>query len=282
MLTAKAVSRLAQRYVEPLPRVEAFTGLYAMGAVPRRGQVTLVAGLPGSCKSMFALHWVLEMGLDTIYFTPDSDSSTMLSRLVGNRTDQWTHIVEEEFQRREGWKYEGVYAHTNVFFSSFEKNPTISDIEHEINAYVELNDYYPEVIVVDNLMDVDHRVGENEYGDMREVLGEFRKIAHSTGVAFIVLHHMTESDPALYNKKKDDGREGDPTSYPLPARALTGKVSQRPEMVLSVARDEQTQAFRIAAVKNRTGPSSKSAAQYTTLTVVPGKSKFYKHESRLY
>jgi hypothetical protein len=180
--------------------------------------------------------------------------------------------VEEELQRGEGWKYEGVFAHSNVFFSSFDQNPSIPFIEQEISAYVELNNRYPDVIVVDNLMDVDHRVGENEYGDMREVLGELRKIAHGTGIAVIVLHHMLESDPKLYGKNKD---VEDPSAYPLPARALTGKVSQRPEMVLSVARDENTQDFRVAAVKNRSGPSSKSASTYATLGVVPGRAYLY-------
>jgi hypothetical protein len=280
MFSAKGSLRLAQRYVEPLPSVPAFQRLYSMGCVPRRGEVTLVAGLPGACKSMFALHWVLEMNLPTIYFSVDSNPHTQMSRLIANRTGEWTSRVEETLKAGEGWKYDGVFSGTNVFFSY--EVASITWIEHEISAYVELNNQYPDVVVIDNLMDIDHKVESNEYGDMRAILGEFRKIAHDTGITFIVLAHMNESSAALTVTKPDPNRPGDRSAYPLPSRDLAGKVGQRPEIVLSVARDEETQDFRISAVKNRHGESSKGANRWATIGIVPGRSSFYDPSNRLY
>ena len=68
---------------QPLPRVPGFRDLYREGVVPRRGQVIMVAGRSGTQKSGFALFWVAQMGLPTLYFSADMAPFTAGTRLGG-------------------------------------------------------------------------------------------------------------------------------------------------------------------------------------------------------
>jgi hypothetical protein len=63
---------------------------------------------------------------------------------------------------------------------------------------------------------------------------------------------------------------GDP-KFPAPRRAILGKASQLPSMILSIAMDPEYGQFRVAAVKNRFGEHSADASQYATLLIDPSR-----------
>ena len=68
----------------------------------------------------------------------------------------------------------------------------------------------------------------------------------------VVLHHVSEND----SKPR----------YPASRKALMGKVSQLPELILTVALDGDQ--FHIAAVKNRDGVSDPTAESYAVSSIV--------------
>ena len=132
----------------------------------------------------------------------------------------------------------------------FDSTPTYTDLSDELACYVELYDAWPEVIVIDNLINVsvDH---DNEWSALRMTLIELQAMARMTGALIIVLHHMAEGTQ-------------DPT-VPAPRRNLHGKVSQIPELILSVAVNPQESSLLAALVKNRDGPADATGKQYRRL-----------------
>ena len=76
-------------------------------------------------------------------------------------------------------------------------------------------------------------------------------MARAANCAIVVLHHTNEGN----ERPKDD----ESMFMPPPRAKLTGKVSKSPEVVLTIACDEDNAIFRVAVVKNRSGRTDKHA-----------------------
>lgn len=221
---------------EPLPDV---FGLAAHGIQIRRGQVTMIAAQPNDGKSLLTLwaclKWALQ-GVRSLYFSADTDEETTLRRAAATITGQPQASIET-WMRDDWGEIEDALAVLNGGVSfSFETDPTYQHIHEELVAAWELWGEYPSVVVIDNLMDI---VGDNddEYGSMRDASKALKRFARLTGAAVIVLHHCNETE------KRED--------HPPSRREITGKVSQKAELILTVQIDGTL--MRIAAVKNRAG-----------------------------
>jgi hypothetical protein len=139
----------------------------------------------------------------------------------------------------------------------FDPSPDIDAIELEILAYGEVYGMAPALIVVDNLMNCISVAGE-EWSGIRAIMSELHHVARKTGACVLALTHMSEAGT------------GDP-KFPAPRRAILGKASQLPSMILSIAMDPEYGQFRVAAVKNRFGEHSADASQYATLLIDPSR-----------
>lgn len=243
---------------EPLPDV---FGLAKHGVVVRRGQVTMISAQPNDGKSLITLWATLQwarLGIRSLYFSADTDEETTLRRAGATLTGQPQGQVEARM--REGWdEIAGVLADLDggVVFD-FETDPSYQHIYEELVAYFELWGSYPEVVVIDNLMDV---VGDNddEYGSMRDTTKALKRFARITGAAVILLHHCNETD------KREN--------HPPARREITGKVAQKPEMILTVQLDGNL--MRIACVKNRSGPKDPKGIIHHVLMVDFERVQFY-------
>lgn len=243
---------------EPLPDI---FGLAKHGIQVRRGQVTLIAAQPNDGKSFLTLWACLQWGLmgpRTLYFSADTDEETTLRRATASYTGTQQDSVEQAM--RSGWdSYQEKLAglEGRVAFD-FETDPTYSHIHEELCAYWEMWGEYPQVVAIDNLMDV---VGDNddEYGTMRDSMKAFKRFARITGAAFIILHHCNETEK----------RENHPPSR----REITGKVAQKPEMILTLQLDGDF--MRIACVKNRNGSKDPKGIVHYVLRVDFERVQFY-------
>lgn len=249
MLSAfRSVGRAA-RGGQPLPDVDFLHDLYQeFGFRPRLGQVTLLAGQPKSGKSKFTMRWVSKMALPTVYFSADMAERTAMVNMLASLTNDSISEIEDGLEGAG----EGYYAdalRSVPIKISYNPNPTLDDIYGEIEAYVEWHDAWPQVIVVDNLLDVLVE-GESELIAQRGILLELKNLARMTGAHIFVLHHMSES-------------VGNP-AFPSPRKALHNKVSQSPEGILSVARDGNE--FRVSVVGSRNSDADPSGDRYITLT----------------
>lgn len=246
---------------DPLPLIPELASLTALGFRPKRGQVVMVAGMPGSQKSGLALYLVekwAEQGVESLYFSADQDQHETMTRLAGVVTGHSADTVASGLKRgAEDWYYDAISELPIAF--CWDSAPDFDDLQQELDAYVELYDSWPQVIVIDNLINIQYE-HESEWSALRMVLTELQSMARLTNATVLVLHHMAEG-------------AFDPTK-PAPRKALHGKVSQRPVIIVSLAFDPADCCVLASLVKNRSGKADPHGKQFTRLAVDPENTRF--------
>jgi predicted ATP-dependent serine protease len=217
----------------------------------RRGQLTMIAGQPNAGKSLIALWMAVQMKVPTLYISADTDAYTTSIRAAAMVTGHQVATVEEAFASGAGSDfYREELASISHLQFDFAPSPTLDEIDLAIRAYAEAYGEYPHMIIVDNAMNV-VSMHNDEWSGLREIAKAMHHIARETDAAVILLHHTSE------NEGKAD--------LPPSRKAIQGKISQLPEMILTVALVPWSGEFRVAAVKNRFAKHSASGEHYITL-----------------
>jgi hypothetical protein len=259
MLTSlRALSKSSQSSPE-MPRIPALEQLYQHGVKFRKGQLIMIAGRPGSQKTGFAMWLLANWNLPTLYFAADTDSFECSTRLAAMRTGMTTEQIEMGMRDSEQRKLiEDAVAGVNITWS--HDNPlTMDGLQQELTAYVELHGEWPTVCCLDNLMDCEYAA--TDHAEQMNVMVYLKALVAETGMTMIVLHHALESG------------FGDVT-LPPSRDQIANKVSQKPQLTLTVALNPFNQDYRVAAVKQRGGRSDPSATDYVTLKAYPETTRF--------
>lgn len=261
MLDAARSLSLSIDSAPPLPRVAGLDALYRHNVEPRRGEFIMIAGRSGQQKSGFALWWVSQMNLPTLYFSADMTSRQASVRLASSLMDMTTEQVERLWHE-EGGAEEIVEALRDLNIT-FSYGPiSWSGVDEEIEAWVELHDSYPEVIVFDNLMDIEG--AESDYTEQMMTMQLLWELSRSTKATVVVLHHASD---ASYEAASDP--------YKPPSRKdIKNKLGEKPEMVLTVALNPNRGVFAVAPVKNRMGFCDMSGGTFVELDIEPEKTRF--------
>ena len=247
-----SIKKAAKQYLEePQLLPDLFKKLQKEGIRFRRGQVTMIAGQPNSGKSLFALYYAVKATVPTLYISADTDGYTTAIRTAAIITQQQQHTIEDALKNDQQGFYEDELGSVRHIEFSFDPSPTLDDIQLMIKAYGEKYGEYPHLIIVDNLMNVS-ALHDNEWTGMRDIMKAAHHLARETESAIFILHHTSEA-------------EGDPLRPPS-RRSSQGKVSQLPEMILTVAMDTENGVFKIACVKNRFAKHSAMGDQWVELT----------------
>ena len=208
----------------------------------RRGQLCMVAAAPNAGKSMFALVYAIKAERPTLFFSADTDVTTVMIRAAAHISGHSQLTVESNLTTNPKY-YEQYFEKSNHIQWVFESSPSLDDIELEVKAYQELYGIPPELIIVDNLMNVAAET-DNEWAGLRAIMMELHDLARNTESCVLVLHHVSEAS-----------EYGDGTTPPA-RRAIHGKVSQLPSLILTLGYDVMNKQLKVAAVKNRFGPNS--------------------------
>ena len=235
----------------PLPDV--WAGLAAKEIKFRRGQVCMVAAAPNAGKSMFALVYAIKAQVPTLFFSADTDTTTVMMRAAAHVSGH-SQISVENNLAKDSHYYDSRFEKLGHIKWVFDSSPSIDDLELEIRAYVELYGHAPELIVIDNLMNVTAET-DNEWAGLRAIMMELHDMARKTEACVLVLHHVSEQS-----------EYGSPTNPPH-RRAIHGKVSQLPALILTLGYDPGQATLKVAAVKNRFGPHTADASNYAQLLV---------------
>lgn len=231
---------------EPLPVV--WKSFERAGIQFQRGQLALVAAAPGAGKSATVLSYILKAGLRTLYISADSDPADQIARATAILTGAKTSTAKEEFVvghvRPE-------VARSNVWWS-FNAQPTLRDIDEEIDAMYELQLADPEVIVIDNATNVLSGFAGNEedpFGGLEALMDHLNALARRTGACVITTHHVTGPH--------NDGC----TSIPL--SGLKGQIGRVPQLILTISKRPSVGDFTpdmlvVSVVKNRGGKADPS------------------------
>ena len=198
----------------------------------------MIAGPPGAGKSTVALAIALKSKVPTLYASMDSHESTMALRSLSMATGRSQHDVEEYMTTNPQWAADTLRQEVGHIKWMFDASPSLADLEDEIAVYRELQGSDPELLVVDNCVDVTHDSGD-EFSSLRSLMRELKWFARDTGAAVLALHHTSES------------YSGNPAP---PRAALHGKIAQVPSCILTLAAP-QPGFMAVAAVKNRYGPA---------------------------
>ena len=234
----------------PLPVV--WKDLERNGIKFRRGQVCMIAAAPNAGKSMLALVYAIKAKIPTLFFSADTDTTTVMMRSAAALSGHSQLTVENNLNANPSYYKEHLEDMGHIQWV-FESSPSLDDIELEIKAYVELYGKAPELIIIDNLMNVAAE-SDNEWAGLRAIMVELHDMARKTEACVMVLHHVSEAS-----------EYGSPT-MPSPRRAIHGKVSQLPAIILTLGYDPQGM-LRVAAVKNRFGQHTADASEWATLFV---------------
>lgn len=221
------------------------------GLAFRRGQTVLLAAEPNQGKSAVALwlsvNWA-QRGLRVLYFSADSDEYTTWRRATATVTGQPQSYVDHLKEYEAGTALASLKG--RVAFD-FETDPTYQHITEEVIAFYELWGTYPDVIVVDNLMDV---IGDNEdeFAALIDHTRALKRLARGANAMVLMLHHCNE-------------KSGDKQSSHPPAQGdITGKVGKKPEVVVTLNIPEPG-LMQFAPVKNREGFRDKTGQTFLTL-----------------
>lgn len=228
-----------------------FDTLASAGVLLRRSELSMIAGQPGAGKSTIALTLALRSGVRTLYFAADTSAHTMALRSLAALTNRPQPEIEKWMADDPVWAKSTLTAHTGHIRWCFDSAPSLDDIRDEIAVYEEVMGDSPELIIVDNAIDVTHQDGD-EWSSLRSLMRELKWWARDTEAAILVLHHTSE------------GTEGHPCP---PRRAIHGKVSQTPALIVTVA--DQPGFMALCAVKNRNGKADSSGQDASYLVYNP-------------
>lgn len=264
----------------PLPTIPDLEALYRRGITFRHGQVIMIAGRSGSQKSGFALWLAAQWKLPTLYFSADMSAFTASSRLACMMTGDRTEHVEAGMAA--GGKQKQRYIDSLEPLTRIERDGEVvggfqfsfgspiswRSIDDELEAYIELWDAFPELMVFDNLMDFEG--AESDYTAQMQVMAEVTELTRSTGATSLILHHASDKS---WEAKADPWR-------PPSRDQVKGGLSEKPELSLSVALDPHTYEFNVACIKQRMGPSDPTAQSYVALRCYPEQTRFGKYIPR--
>jgi len=233
----------------PLPDV--WSALSAKHIKFRRGQVCMVAAAPNVGKSMFALIYAVRAKVPTLFFSADTDTTTVMMRAAAHSSGHNQVNVEQRLSTDNNY-YDRYFDKLKHIKWVFDSSPSLDDIELEVRAYVELYGQSPELIIIDNLMNVAAET-DNEWAGLRAIMMELHDMARKTEACVLVLHHVSEQS-----------EYGSPTEPPA-RRAIHGKVSQLPALILTLGYNPVAGELKVAAVKNRFGPHAADGKDFATL-----------------
>lgn len=236
-------ARAADAGGHPLPT--AWPTLAAQGVEIRGSELTVIAGQPAAGKSAFALATAVRIGVPTLYFCADTAAWTMAIRAVAMTTGLPQDQVEEKLSSDPHYA-DGAFDSMRFIRWCFDSAPSLDDIDNEVAAYEEVWGRNPQLIVIDNLVDVSD--GDDEWAAVRRTQKELKYLARETGAAVLVLHHVTEAFQV---------NEGS-----APSRSsILGKDTRLPALVMTVTNENGF--LGVAIVKNRYGKADPSGRSLT-------------------
>lgn len=219
----------------------------------RRGSIQMIAGPPGSMKTVLIMNLIRLMGpnVSTLYHSSDSDDFTVATRAIAMQTGMTTDEAEFMVLTQPDLAQAALKSLSYVKWN-FHASPTLELMYEEAEAYREIHGEYPHHTIVDILMDVDYEgAGEQNYWAL---MSEFKLMAREQNTSLTIIHHTSESAKG---------------GAPPPRSAIMGKANQLPTTILTLWGDSSKGTLDVAVVKNRFGPQDAMANKYFTLSANP-------------
>jgi RecA-family ATPase len=245
----------------PAPAVDSSGGKIPMplhslrtkGAELRRSEVSMIAGMPGAGKSALALHLAVNAVVPTLYFAADTSRHTMQVRTDAMLTGR--AMAEAEGKPCDQAQLADGAGHIAWVFDA---SPSMDDVRLEVSAFEEVHGSEPELIVIDNLIDLAEGGGD-EWQALRATMKDLKVLARDTQAAVLVLHHVSEST------------RGVNIMFAPPRGLVQGKVAQLPALILTIDTQTSAGSMVVGVVKNRYGMAAANGGYGVSLDVDLGR-----------
>lgn len=235
---------------EGLPLPQPFRSLAQIDVLLRKGQMSLWAGAPGTGKSAVAVELSKRMRVPTIYFSADADRMTMARGLLAGVLQQPQAEVEKRLTSEDPTALKALEESSGHIWWNFDPGIDSRDVSEELEAYAYVYGAYPDMIVVDNLMDM----AEDDTKAMSNAQVELKGIARKYGCHVMVLAHLV-----------GEYTDGD---RPVPRSAMMWKPDKKAEMICTIYRPEDG-VMHIGVVKNRGGQANTNGTWGVRLRWLP-------------
>ncbi len=222
--------------------------LEARGVQVCKGQLSLVVGPPGAGKSLFAMNYLVRASVPSLAFLLDIDQLSAAARFGSILTgDKFGRVKADIDSYGDSLSSLG---DTQVVFHASD----MDDIRLQVSAYEQRYGLPPDLVVLDNLGNLTSAM-DNEWALLKALTLELDLLAREMQCAVIACAHVTDLE----------------TTNPAGRTKILGKVSQYPRLILSVGFDSVSGEYKVAAVKNSSGPSDVSASHPVTMYADPSR-----------
>lgn len=228
-----------------------YPSLEAAGIRFWRSQLCLVVGPGSSGKSLLISNLIARWGKSTLAFLLDQDQATAAARFAATKLDEPFLDLKKDL---DAVRVTDALADLALVQGDFHAQ-TLDDVTLQLEAYIERYGEPPEIIVIDNLGNM-ASANEDEWGTLKALTLELDEMARKYEMLVICAHHTTDKEA---------------TTEPLPRSAVLGKISQYPRLILSVAYNPFDSVYKLAAVKNSSGPTDPVAANPLAFDCDPGR-----------
>lgn len=249
---------------QPLP--ELLPALTQKGIRFEKGQVCMIVAAPNGGKSMLSLWYAISARVPCFYFSADTDKRTTRYRAAAIATGH----TFDEVKAMDGTSAQDVIDEAGDMITqagiqfSFDPSVSLQDIDMELLAYEEVyGEGHLQMVIIDNLLNVESGDSSGDFAGLLDTMAFLHQLARQKDCAVVILHHVNES-PARHASE-----------YPYPRGAIRGKVSQYPEMILSLAMLPTEGQMRVACVKHRHATPSPSGEDYVTVYVDAPRMSFF-------
>lgn len=255
---ARALQRSRLAGGQEFPHVPEFQPLYDLGWTPRYGAMAAITARSGSGKSTLAMYYAMRSGLSTLYFSGDMSEYEAAVKFACASLHADIYTVTQKLDSDPESVLEALPQNVEMVFGEI----TWRSIATEIDAFVELNNRYPDLIVIDNLMDIEECA--SDYTEQSYAMQTLHSLGASLGCAVWVLLHSTDKTGL-----------GESADYEPPTRKqIKNGLTEKPSVILSAALNPHTDEMKVALVKNRLGAQDASARKQAALQAIPSQSRF--------
>jgi hypothetical protein len=225
---------------QPLPNL--YPVLAEREAFICRGQLTLVVGPPSAGKSLLTMNLINRFDVPTMAFLLDTDQLTAAARFAAIRTKNYFSEVKANIDG---------YANALSEFSNVQtvfRAESLEDIRLQVEAFEQRYGAYPSMILIDNLGNLTSAMAD-EWAVLKALTLELDSLAKEWSCAIVATHHTTDLT----------------SCEPAQRTAILGKITQYPRLIYSIGFDPNTWLYKVAIVKNSSGPSDPQAARPVTM-----------------
>lgn len=205
-----------------------------------RSQLMLVVGAGGAGKSVFISNLVAKWERPTLAFLLDQDQATAAARFAATKMDEPFLELKKVLDDPQAKKALADLNHIQTDF----KAESLEELQLQLDAFIERYGVPPEIMVVDNLGNMTSGY-DDEWSTLKALTLELDIMARKYEMLVIAAHHTRD----------------EPSTEPLPRSAILGKISQYPRLIISVAYNQFTGEYKLAAVKNSSGPQDQMASE---------------------